>query len=156
MLSVEVYTAKQQLTINVYGSRLLVSFSDNDITRDQSFADEKIIKKDVCDNSLDDQLLSHNPTQCSSAIVDGELVMTTNPSSSHDTLVYKYYREGCNHMDHLYKCSKFCHGECLVPHTMMEKHYQQCIVAKRNIVATMQDDCTFNINCIAVQESLTT
>jgi len=177
MLSSEVYTTKQQLTVNVYGSRLLktekivLSFNDNDITIDQCFEDKKIIKEHVCDFSQDDQLPSYSPTQCSSAIVDGELVMTTNqpcrwPCSRHSsTIVYKYCREelgGYNDMGHLCKSSEFtmkcvfCHGECWIFCTMMEKHYQRCVVAKRNIVAAIQEDCTFNINCIAVQESFTT
>ena len=142
MFSVEVYTAQQQFAINVFSSKQIVSRQskfDGNMRSNQSFADEesiKIIIEHVYDGSLDDQVSLHSPTQCYSPNVDGELVVTTNWPFS-------------------WSCSTHMtgDGECQVPYTKMRQHYQQHLLAKRT---PMQNNCTFNINCIAVQESLST
>ena len=136
MLSVEVYTAQQQFSINIFNSKLTVSGQGKFNLSNQSSASIKISIEHDRDGILDDQVSLHSPVQCCSPNVDGELVITSNQP-------FKWF---CS--SHLTSC-----GELQVPHTMIRKHYQECLLAKRII---MRDDCTFHVNCIAVQEGLST
>lgn len=133
MLSVEVYTAQQQFTINIFNAKVTVS--EQSKLSNQSSTDEesiKIIVEHDSDASLNDQVSLHSPMQCCSPNIDGELVITSNQP----------FKWSCS--CHLTSCGKF------ISYRMMR---QECLLAKR---ITMRDDCTFNVNCIAVQESLLT
>lgn len=167
MLSVEVSAAQQHFTVNVFTSELpnseqnLANFSDREIRSSKSFADERIVriikKENTCNGSLDDQSLPHNPIQCCSPIVDGELVITTNQTIkwlcfSHSSVMCQHSREdvaaGCVLEDHLCK-----HSESMMGCVPSCRDYQP---SKQSILSTVQIDSIFNINCTAVQESVAT
>lgn len=147
MLSVEVFTGKEHFAVNVFSSKLITfgqnkfSINDSEMRSNQSIVDEKSVKiiiEHVHDSSLDDPVPPHSPPiQCCSPNIDGELVITTNQSLS-----WSNHVTGC--------------GEHQIPYHKMKQHCQHCLVAKRNILAAMQDGCTFNVTCVAVQESVTT
>ena len=138
MLSVEVYTAQQQFAINTCSSKLTVSvqskfnLSDSKIKSNQSSGDEASIKITIEDDywgdSLDDQVSLHSPTQCCSQNVEGELVITTN--------------QPFNWSSHTTACGEW---------KVSNQHYQ---LTKQNNLAAIQDNCTFNVNCVAVLENL--
>ena len=118
MLSVEVYIAQQQLTINIFNSKLTVSGQSKFSSSNQSSTDEgsiKIIIEHDCDGSLDEQVSLHSPMQCRSPNVDGELVITSNQP----------FKWSCS--SHSTSC-----GEFQIPYTMMRQYYQECLLAKRD------------------------
>ena len=96
-----------------------------------SFSDEENINITIeCkyDGSLDNQVSLHSPIQCCSPDVNGELVIITNQPLN-------------------WSCSTGC-GEHQVPYTMMGQCYQQHLVARSNNIVLIQDDCSFNANCV--------
>ena len=145
MLSVEVFTAEQQLAINVFSSRLIFSgqkkfgCNDREMRSNQKVADDKSVKiiiEYVNSDGLDDQVPPHSPPiQCCSPNIDGELVIATNQPFSWSS--------------QMIDCE-----EHQIPCKVMKQHHQQSVVTKRNTLATMQDG--YNVNCEAVQESYTT
>lgn len=176
MLSVEVYSAKQKLAVNIFSSQLgqnKVSCSDIiEIRGNHSCADEKTVTEHICKGSnLDDKPSLHSPPiQCYSPNIDGELVIVTSQPfrwscSSHSTIICKFCRgelARCDHKEHIRQCSEFVmgcvfgHGECRAPCTTMKPCHQKSLVTKRSHPTAFQDDCTFDVNCIAVQESIVT
>lgn len=140
MLSVKVYTAKNQVAISIF-SKLVISgqnecsLSNSETVRSQ---EEKRIAKisiEYNDNILNDQLSSHNPTQCCSHNIDGELVLA-------------------NDQPNIWSCSSYL-TDCGICYTR-GRHYQQFSVPKRKNLTAVQDNCSFNVNCVAVQESFKT
>ena len=132
MSSVEVYTTHQQFAINIFNFKLTVSGkskSDCNMRSNQSFTDKESIEINIehnCNGSLNNQVTLLSPTQCCSPNNDGELVITTNQPFN---WTIADYMTGCR------------------------EHHVYCLVPKRNNLAVMQDDCTFNINCVAEQEA---
>ena len=133
MLSVKVYNTHQQFAINIFNSNLEVSGkskSDCEMRSNQSFTDEETIKinitKNNCNGSPNNQAILNSPTQCRSPNIDGELVITTNQPFNRTS---SEYMTGCG------------------------KHHTYCLVPKSNNLVAMEDDCNFNINCVAVQET---
>ena len=141
MLSVEVFTIKQQLSINIFSFRVILSrqskfsFGDSELRSNPKMAEKsiKILIECVYNDGLDDQVPPYNsPIQCCSPSMDGELVITTNQPFSWSS------------------CIADC-GERQIPCKMIIRYYQQCAVTKRSAV---QDD--YNVNCEAVQETCAT
>ena len=99
---------------------------------DKCSADERSVKIIAeYDHNWNDQI----PTPCSSSNIEGELVISTNHPFSWST-----------HMT-----------DCGTSYEMMKLYHQKCLIAKRNALAAIQDaSCNFNVNCVAVQESLKT
>lgn len=138
MLSVEVYTAEQQLTINVFSSRLISSgqrkfvSNNREMRGNQEVADDKSVKiiiECVNNDDLDNQIPPHSlPVQCYSPNIGGELVIATNQPFSWS--------------NHITDC-----GEHQICCKVMRQRYQ-------NNLAVMWDN--YDVNCIAVQESCAT